>query len=943
MVKHHLAFLALGLLSACNTSSQSPTKDPIATTLSQISNRGPNYTLFESGQVRPIALSPNKRILFAANTPDNKLEIYDVNDSNRALTHRASVSVGLEPVAVAVRSDSEVWVVNHLSDSVSIVRLDRGRPRVVRTLLVGDEPRDIVFGGSDRSRAFITTAHRGQNRPGDPQLSTPGVGRADVWVFDANSLGDSLGGDPLTIVTLFTDTPRALAVSPDGSRVYAAGFHTGNKTTTLNETATPDGGEAAGGVPGPNVNYAGQPQPETGVIVKWNGSHWIDQAGKTWDSSIKYSLPDKDVFVLDANANPPVQLSGAAGFYAEVGSVLFNMIANPVSGKVYVSNTDANNFDRFEGPGTFTGHSLRGHLHESRISVLGPSGVVSRHLNKHINYDTCCSAIPNSVNARSLSQPVDMAITGDGSTLYVAAFGSSKIGVFQTAQLENNSFVPGTANQINVSGGGPSGLALDESNHRLYVLTRFDNAISVVDTRTGVEQRHLAMNNPEPASVTRGRRFLYDASYTSSNGESACGSCHVFGDFDSLAWNLGNPDGDALANPSRLREFPGIPNGDPAFRPLKGPMVTQSLRGMDNHGPMHWRGDRTGVNDEATAQPNSGQFNETLAFSKFNPAFEGLLGRSAPLSASEMAAFGDFILQATYPPNPIRNLDNSLTADQAAGREHFFSEGVFFGVSCNSCHVLDLNGNREFGVRRPGFFGTQGELVVETVDFVRPQAIKIPHLRNIYQKVGRFGQGRALPPFTDFVGGSDEHLGDQVRGIGLMHDGTFDTVFRFMQGLAFSQVLSPHGFLFGPAGDPQRRQVEAFVMAFDSNMAPIVGQQVTLTATNWNVASPRISLLMNRAAAGECDLVAKANFGGDEAGFLYDNSTGFITDRRGQRSISLGYLRARAAHTDSAVTFTCTPPGSGVRIALDCNGNSRFDGDERDERGDGQCACRGDD
>ena len=54
MVKHHLAFLALGLLTACNTSSQSPTKDPIATTLSQISNRGPNYTLFESGRVRPL-------------------------------------------------------------------------------------------------------------------------------------------------------------------------------------------------------------------------------------------------------------------------------------------------------------------------------------------------------------------------------------------------------------------------------------------------------------------------------------------------------------------------------------------------------------------------------------------------------------------------------------------------------------------------------------------------------------------------------------------------------------------------------------------------------------------------------------------------------------------------------------------------------------------------
>ncbi len=42
----------------------------------------------------------------------------------RGLVHTASVPVGLEPVAVAARTDREVWVVNHLSDSVSIVELD---------------------------------------------------------------------------------------------------------------------------------------------------------------------------------------------------------------------------------------------------------------------------------------------------------------------------------------------------------------------------------------------------------------------------------------------------------------------------------------------------------------------------------------------------------------------------------------------------------------------------------------------------------------------------------------------------------------------------------------------------------------------------------------------------------------------------------------------------
>ena len=35
-----------------------------------------------------------------------------------------------------------------------------------------------------------------------------------------------------------------------------------------------------------------------------------------------------------------------------------------------------------------------------------------------------------------------MAITSDGTTLYVAAFGTAAVGVFDTAQLEANTFTP---------------------------------------------------------------------------------------------------------------------------------------------------------------------------------------------------------------------------------------------------------------------------------------------------------------------------------------------------------------------------------------------------------------------------------------------------------------------------------------------------------------------
>jgi hypothetical protein len=494
---------------------------------------------------------------------------------------------------------------------------------------------------------------------------------------------------------------------------------------------------------------------------------------------------------------------------------------------------------------------------------------------------------PAGTKEKSLAIPTAIAVNASGSTMYVAAFGSSKIGVLSTSAVENDTFTPSASDHITVSGGGPGGLALDEARNRLYVLTRFDDAVKVVDLATRTEIQAVPMHSPEPASVRLGRPVLYDAVRSSSNGESSCASCHVFGDFDSLGWDLGNPDDTLLNNPNPIEFNIGQ---DPDFHPMKGPMTTQSLRGMANAGPMHWRGDRTGVNDEPTGQPNSGQYSEQIAFKKFNPAFVNLLGRKSQLSDAEMQAFADFMLQVIYPPNPIRNLDNSLTPDQQAGREHFF---------------------------RP-------------LDPVRPQPVKIPHLRNLYQKVGRFGFGPVEPPFEAFFTFDTQHRGDQVRGFGYLHDGNIGTIFRFLDTLSFSMVLSPHGFPLGPEGDAERRQVESLILAFDSNMAPVVGQQITLSANNFSVVSPRIPLLMARAAAGECDLVVKGQNENGELGWLYNNLDGFISDRAGRGRQSLGALRDIAEQGNQELTFTCMPPGSGVRAALDCDSNGTFDGDDRD-------------
>ena len=71
-----------------------------------------------------------------------------------------------------------------LDGAIAVVRQKHRISRERELVLERHGTRDIVIAGSGRNRAFITTAHRGQNNPLDPQLTTPGVGRADVWVFD---------------------------------------------------------------------------------------------------------------------------------------------------------------------------------------------------------------------------------------------------------------------------------------------------------------------------------------------------------------------------------------------------------------------------------------------------------------------------------------------------------------------------------------------------------------------------------------------------------------------------------------------------------------------------------------------------------------------------------------------------------------------------------------
>jgi hypothetical protein len=353
---------------------------------------------------------------------------------------------------------------------------------------------------------------------------------------------------------------------------------------------------------------------------------------------------------------------------------------------------------------------------------------------------------------------------------------------------------------------------------------------------------------------------------------------------------------------------------------MKGPMTTQTLRGMSTHGAMHWRGDRVdgffGLDPCPANGGGPSGCDEDLSFRNFIVATEGLVGHDGTISSADMQLFSDFTLQIFLPPNPIQALDNSLTAAEAHGRSEFFSCGdpgdCALGVSspgatdvvedCEGCHEL---------TPANGFFGGGAEATFEGL----PQSAKVPHMRNLYQKVGMFGLSVVGP-----------HTGDQVRGFGYLHDGSVDTVLSFVSASAFTFP--------DPVND--RPDVTAFSLAFPTDLAPIVGQQVTLTSTSPTETGDRIDLMIARCNTSftsltlggvvtECDLIVKGSVSGVETGWWLSGASSFLDDFG--VTISDAALRALATF-EGPLTYTAVPPGSGFRAGINRDQDGLTDGVE---------------
>jgi len=775
---------------------------------------------FESGPVHPLRLSPDGTRLFVADTSGSRLSVFDLRNPSLPVL-LAEIPVGLDPVSVQPRTSDEVWVTNLLSDSVSVVSVAAGH--VTATITVKDEPSDVVFAGG---LAFVSTATTDE-----------------VRVFDANTLA------PVSTVAVFGKDPRALATSPDGSKVYAVVHRSGNGTTVIPATLAPP--------PPPPTNPLLPAAPSQGILVRADDPAWTAQ--------IPFTLPDNDVAEID------VATRTVTRYFHAVGTTNTGIAVHPTTGELWVANTEARNLVRFEP-------SLRAHCIDSRLTRIttGATATVSPFdLNAGVDY----TVLPNpAALGTALAEPFGVEIDAVLGLVYVAAQGTDRVGVVDlngqvVARIEIGSTPGAIVNTAEKR--GPRALALHPSAPRLYVLNRLSDTLSIVDTvtRTVLLELPVASHDPMPAAIRTGRKFLYDAKL-SGNGTMSCAACHVDADMDGISWDLGNPGGSMAAGPSQ--PFP-FNFGIQSFHPMKGPMNTQTLRGLDNVQPLHWRGDRAD-------------------FQAFNPAFVSLLG-SAQLSTADMNLFAGFATAIKFPPNPNEPLGRSyLTSpvnnNQQAGFVAFqatvASLPIIGNVGCVSCHALPVGTSR---------------MVISSLILNEPQQMKVPQLRNLYRKVG-----------------FNRTAGAQKSGFGYTKDGAIDNLTSFINIPQFNTWPSA-----------TKDDIVTFLLAFDTGTAPLVGYQATMSQANAASAglAAELSLLTSRALAGDIELVAKGTLDGRTAGLLYQPAQAlFLTDRVADGPYALAALIQRAQNGTARLTFMGVPPGSGMRLGLDRDLDGVRDGDE---------------
>jgi YVTN family beta-propeller protein len=580
------------------------------------------HPMFMSPHVNPI-VSLGKHI-YATNTPADTVDVIDAETREVVLR----IKVGIDPVALAIRPDEkEIWVANHISDSVSVIDTDPQSPtlhHIIATVqafgpsgLVTDfdEPTGIAFANNDKAYVALGPDN-------------------EIAVVDVASYSVS------NRLPINAQDPRAMQVA--GDRLFVMPFESHNQSQISGCTPEKIDGDLC----------------TFDILTHVVFSNNILSLGYDADIIINPGLPDRDLYVFDTGSDELIEIVDG------IGTLLYGLTVDS-QGQVYVAQTDARN--AVNGRAGTQKHGLEELENRAFLNQI-----------THIDCSEDCGEptrfelepLPpqHPAQGEALATPFAVAMSPDESFVLATAASSNRVFSMDPASGE-------VLSRVEV-GAVPRGIAMRESDagasSEAWVLNVVDNTVDIIDISDPASLVHvasIALEDPTTAIVKEGRKVFHDAN-ASSTGTFSCESCHPDGHTDQLLWVLDTP----ICDVEGCTQIP--------------PRSTMPTRGLRDTQPYHWDGipgdpyggiNTSSINapedpncvegDEASCTRNlvDGGMASTMCLQGQCPHNdEGLAGA---IDREGRDALSEFLLNIPYPPSQRRPINNEL--------EQLARDGIF--------------------------------------------------------------------------------------------------------------------------------------------------------------------------------------------------------------------------------------------------------------------------
>ena len=672
------------------------------------------YPSLMSPHSAPIALYGNR--LFVANTPSDTVDV--INTKTRKVVKR--INVGIDPVSISVRPDGkEVWVANHVSDSVSIIDNDRTSPTFLRAIDTVqdfdkknkstrfDEPVGIAF--ANNSKAYVALSSENK-----------------IAVIDVASR------QVKKRLEITAQDPRAIVVRND--RLYVIPFESNNKT------------QLSGGykIDGDLVTFNAHEHS----IANNN----VLSLGHVTDIVKHPRVPDRDLYIFDTKTDKLIRTVDT------LGTLLYGLTVDS-KGNVFIAQTDARN--DINGKSGTKKHSLKELENRAFLNQITRVSLSKNESGKptFINLEPLPPNHPGP--GQALATPFAIQISDDDSTLVATAAGSDKV---FTVDAETGKVM----GRVRVES-APRGIALETSStgrlSQAWILNAVANSVSLIDVsdpnNPSVKQK-IILEDPTHPAFKRGR-IAFNKASASTTETFSCASCHPDGHTDQLLWVL---------------KTPIVTGGNQIM-----PRSTMPLRGLRDTAPFHWDGipgDPYGGNNSAhireRVKPNSkigepesatrhvidGSLASTMMRVGDNEKNDE--GKDGLLNKDERDDMAKFLLNITYPPAQKRAYNNVLSEEAEEGFELFHIKGDVGGTPganlCGNCHRMPFwvsTNTPGTGMDAPTWRGAydrflilpQGRLNIIDFDFYRRVAERGIPERNVWQF--SWGGRRAFDPVWNMV------------------------------------------------------------------------------------------------------------------------------------------------------------------------------------------------